>query len=73
MQTTRRLTDEEIREKQDLILEHLNLQADAETRKGNINKELNQEIDYHRKMVNGLRIELNLGEVDVDPQTKIPF
>jgi hypothetical protein len=69
----RKLTPQEIEDDHKGLIEHLNQLADCESRKKDFQTVIKEEIDYHKKMVTKIRREINAGEIEMDPQTKLPL
>jgi hypothetical protein len=69
----RKLTPQEIEDDHKSLIDNLNKLADCESRKRNFQTAIKEEIDYHKDMVNKLRREINAGEIEMDPQTKLPL
>lgn len=67
----RKLTEDELKQRHTALMDHLNMQADSEIRLADVGKEIRKEIKYHKSMIDALRVEINSGEVEVDPQGKL--
>ena len=68
----RKLTPAEIDQRSAELAESVCKLAETKDRKSTLNAQLNKEIRYYNEIVNKIAQEINAGEVEFDPQQRLP-
>jgi len=68
---TRKLTEDELHQRNLELAEHVCSLEEAKQNKRQITGELNKEIKYHSELATRIAQEVNSGVIEVDPQGKL--
>ena len=68
----RKLTQAELDQRSAELAENVCKLAEAKDRKSTLNAQLNKEIRYYNEIANKIAQEINAGEIEYDPQQRLP-